>query len=184
MSVETAVSEARAIVADTPIQQQVSFETYVRREAGALTVFAYAITGNRDDALDAVQDALAGAYPKWHRIAGDRDPGSYIRRSIVNSQLNRWRSRRKLVALGDTDRASSAPEPGMLLAGQDWTVRTLAELPWRQRAAVALRILEDRDFADIARVCKCSEATARSLVSRGLARLRQLLSETNQRNLP
>ncbi|MDR1767306.1 MAG: hypothetical protein LBR32_02555 [Propionibacteriaceae bacterium] len=36
-----------------------------------------------------------------------------------------------------------------------------------------LRVFEDRDFAEIGRICGCSEATARSRVHRGLAALRQ-----------
>jgi RNA polymerase sigma factor (sigma-70 family) len=51
------------------------------------------------------------------------------------------------------------------------------ELPAEQQHAVRARIVEERDYADIAKDLRCSEAVVRKRVSRGLARLRDQLGE-------
>ncbi|HQO36632.1 MAG TPA: RNA polymerase sigma factor, partial [bacterium] len=52
----------------------------------------------------------------------------------------------------------------------------IADLPKQQAEAVLLRAFEEQSFESIGRALGCSEATARSHVSKGLARLRTLLS--------
>ena len=58
-------------------------------------------------------------------------------------------------------------------------VATLAldALPADQREAVRARILDERDYADIARTTRTSEAVVRKRVSRGLAGLRARVKE-------
>jgi RNA polymerase sigma-70 factor (ECF subfamily) len=48
----------------------------------------------------------------------------------------------------------------------------LADLPAGERAAVSARVIEERDYGEIARSLGCSEMVVRKRVSRGLARLR------------
>lgn len=147
------------------------FDRFVAEHALALQHFAYLVTGDAEDARDAVQDALLGAFRVWPRITADRDPGAYIRRSIVNANVSRWRKRRREVVVDEVRGAS--------VAGADQVVDSvylgalLERLPGRQRAAVVLRYFEDREFADIGEVLGCSAATARSLVHRALSQLRQ-----------
>lgn len=50
---------------------------------------------------------------------------------------------------------------------------TLASLPHEQRDAVWARIVDERDYPDIAADLQCSETVVRKRVSRGLAALRQ-----------
>jgi RNA polymerase sigma factor (sigma-70 family) len=56
--------------------------------------------------------------------------------------------------------------------------RVLGIVPPRQRAAIALRYLEDRPFKEVAELLGCREATARSLVKRGLDAIR-MAEQTN-----
>ena len=51
--------------------------------------------------------------------------------------------------------------------------RALLGLPAKQRAAIVLRYYEDLPESQIADLLRCRPATVRSLVSRGLAALRQ-----------
>ena len=52
----------------------------------------------------------------------------------------------------------------------------LIDLPPRDRTAVVSRVLEGRDYADVADLLDCSEANARQLVSRGIRRVRASLA--------
>jgi RNA polymerase sigma factor (sigma-70 family) len=57
----------------------------------------------------------------------------------------------------------------------DETWRQLAKLPDRQRAALVMRFYEDLPEDEIARALDCRPATVRSLVHRGLARMKEIL---------
>ncbi len=52
----------------------------------------------------------------------------------------------------------------------------LAELPPEQRAAVQARVVEEREYAEIAQALQCSEAVVRQRVSRGLRAMRTRLA--------
>ncbi len=60
--------------------------------------------------------------------------------------------------------------PDVALRDEMW--RALQLLPQRQRAAIVLRFYEDLSEAATAEVLHCPVGTVKSLVSRGLARLR------------
>jgi RNA polymerase sigma-70 factor, ECF subfamily len=55
--------------------------------------------------------------------------------------------------------------------------QVLAELPDRHREAVRMRVVEGREYADIARALRCSDTTARKWVSLGLGTLRQQMGD-------
>jgi len=67
------------------------FDEWVAQRGAALLRFAYLLTRDRARAEEAVQDALIAAYSRWTRICRDRDPEAYVRRSIVNADISRWR---------------------------------------------------------------------------------------------
>jgi RNA polymerase sigma factor (sigma-70 family) len=75
-----------------------------------------------------------------------------------------------------------APGPGveeLVVRGhaeREWN-ELLGRLPERQRLAVLLRHVEGLPIGDVAEVLGCPEGTAKSHVSRGLTRLRALLTE-------
>ena len=60
-------------------------------------------------------------------------------------------------------------------------VSLVEALPSDERAAVRARIVDERDYADIAAELECSESVVRKRVSRGLARVRQQLSTEGKR---
>jgi RNA polymerase sigma-70 factor (ECF subfamily) len=61
--------------------------------------------------------------------------------------------------------------------GDEHALRLLASLPPDQREAVHARVLEEREYVEIARELACSESVVRKRVSRGLATLRRLMKE-------
>ena len=67
------------------------FDEWVAARGPGLLRLAYVLTGNRADAEDAVQDALARALPRWERIRAVGDPDAYVRRMVVNAHTSWWR---------------------------------------------------------------------------------------------
>jgi RNA polymerase sigma factor (sigma-70 family) len=63
-----------------------------------------------------------------------------------------------------------------LTEGEEQATVALARLPREQQHAIHARVLEDRDYAEIAGELLCSEAVVRQRVSRGLRTLRARLA--------
>ncbi len=155
-----------------------SFEQYVATRSAALLRFAYLVTRNREDAHDAVQDALTGLFPRWRQVAARGQVDAYVRRSVVNAHVSRWRTVRRLVPAAEPASLRAAPtaqDPAARVADIDEALRLCGTLPPVQRAAVVLRFYEDRSFAEIGQILGCAEATARSHVHRALVSLRAQL---------
>lgn len=160
-----------------------SFESFVRGHRERLLRLAVLITRNWPDANDAVQDALAGLYPRWPTLPDGSRLEAYARRSVVNACLDVLR-RRRSIPVADPSLLRLAPvepDPAQGITNADAAWRLCAALPPVQRAAVVLRFYQDLSFAEIAAVLGCREATARSHVHRALAALRERLPEGEPR---
>jgi RNA polymerase sigma factor (sigma-70 family) len=57
-------------------------------------------------------------------------------------------------------------------------VQALSKLPGAERAAVEGRVVEERDYAELAREIGCSASVVRQRVSRGLRRIKAAVEET------
>ena len=154
------------------------FRSYVVARSPALLRTAYLLTGDRADAEDLLQTALAKTYLAWERIREREALDGYVRRVMVNTQTSWWRRRR--VDEYATSDLPDRPGPGgdvtdaftdaVALHDALWTA--LAGLPKRQRAMVVLRYYEDLSEAETAAVMGVSVGTVKSTTSRALAKLR------------
>ena len=157
------------------------FDAWATERSRSLLIFATAVTGDREAARDAVQDALVAVYLRWRRLIVGGEPDAYARRIIVNRHISWWRRlgrRERLTGVRCRpccDHRAGPGGDGRHRPGR----RLLAGLPARQRAAVALRFYDDLAFAEIATVLECTESTARSYVHRALERLRTQLREND-----
>ena len=143
----------------------------------ALLRTAYLLTGQRADAEDLLQTALAKTYLAWDRIREREALDGYVRRVMVNTQTSFWRRRRvDERPTGDLpERRSRTPRRGGDLHDALWAA--LATLPRKQRAAVVLRYYEDLSEAETADVLGVSVGTVKSSTSRALASLRARTDE-------
>ncbi len=158
------------------------FTAYVSARSPALLRTAYLLTGNERDAEDLLQTALLKTLRHWRRIRAHESLDGFVRTVMVNER-RAWLRRK---ASTETP-VATLPEPaGRGEYGQvddlDRLHRALRMLPRRQRAAVVLRFYEDLSEADTAAALDCSVGTVKSLTSRGAARLRQLLLDSDRRD--
>lgn len=159
--------EVARVPDDVAVDRPDDFGEWVASRSASLQRFAYLVTGSSADAPDLVQEALLGALPRWESLARRGTAEAYVRRSIVNASVSRWRSTRRLVSVAD----HSGLEPlvgdhAEATTDSDAAWRLCLELPPNQRAAVVLRFYEDLSYAQIGLILDCTESTARSHVHR------------------
>lgn len=151
--------------------------------------------GQRDDALDLVQDAMLGfarAYaghpvaewpPLFHRVLETRIL-DFHRRTKVRRRWRVWLGRAHEAEDGADPLAQVADpaEPGPWQRLADGQTRgavdhALASLPTRQREAFLLRVWEGLDVAQTAAAMGCGEGSVKTHLSRALGALRTKLED-------
>ena len=146
------------------------FREFVQSRSDKLVHFAFWLTGNWEDAKDAVQESLAKACLTWERI---EKPDAYVHRLVVNSVRRGYRARRREVLVADPPEVD-LPDPGLeAVTARAELVGALRRLPRKQRAVVVLRCCLDLPVADVALMLHCSAGTVKSQLSKGLAKLSQ-----------
>ena len=139
---------------------------------------------NRDDSLDAVQDAMMKMLAYGDRPAGEWTP-LFLRSRIVDVQRRRTFRLRWLVPAPERDDialdwADDAPDPARAFDGREAYGKladALATLPRRQREAFSLRVLEELDVATTARAMGCSEGAVKTHLSRAREALQRQLED-------
>lgn len=151
------------------------FEDFAREHWSTLMSIGVAVSGSRAEAEDLVQTALTNAFVRWPRIRREQAL-AYLRRSILNANVSRWRRHR-----GESPHAA-VPEPtfasSVVATAMDGVddrqtlLPSLRRLPAGQRAVLVLRYLCDLPDDEIAETLGISPGTVRSQAFRGLAALR------------
>jgi len=151
---------------------ELGFREYVVSRGRSLLRTAYLLTGNLADAEDLLQAALAKTYVAWDRIEDRGSLDGYVRRAMVNTHISWWRQRRLEEFPTDQIPDQVVADPAGSSDLQDSLRRAISRLPQRMRAAVVLRFYEDMTEAEVADALGVSLGTAKSTVSRAVAKLR------------
>ena len=149
------------------------FAQFVRANTPALTRTAYLLCGDAHAAEELVQETLVRLYPKWQLVAAAEAPLAYVRRSLANQFVNQTRRPwRREVTVDVLPEAPDPRDPAGQLDDREELWAMLGSLPARQRAALVLRYFHDLPDEEIGAALGCQLGTVRSLISRGLAALR------------
>ena len=137
---------------------------------------AYLLLGDRAEAEDLVQTALAKTYASWGRVRDLGAASGYARTTLINTasswfRKKSWRNERP------TDLLPEAAVVGHDPSDRPAVLQALAQLPLRQRAVIVLRFYEDLSVAQTASALGVAEGTVKSQTSDALARLRTLLGD-------
>lgn len=162
-----------------------AFAELVRRHRDRLWAVALRTLGDREEAADAVQDALVSAYRAAHTFRGQSAVTTWLHRITVNACLDRARkaASRKTSPVDDTERLEQLLEPhesASAPAERDDLHRQLLEalgtLPRDQRAALVLVDMQGYPVAEAAKILDVPTGTVKSRCARGRARLLPLLN--------
>jgi RNA polymerase sigma-70 factor, ECF subfamily len=171
-------AEDRALLAAHVAGDPDAFGELVRRHRDRLWAVALRTTGDREDAADALQEALVSAYRAAASYRGEAAVTTWLHRIVVNACLDalRRRTARRSVPLSDED--VRLADPTDVLGDRETSLvvaQALDTLPPDQRAAIVLVDLQGHSVDEAARILDCATGTVKSRCSRGRARLAPLL---------
>jgi RNA polymerase sigma-70 factor (ECF subfamily) len=159
-----------------------AFAALVRRHRDRLWAVALRTLGDREEAADAVQDALISAFRAADRFRGDSAVTTWLHRIVVNACLDRVRraQARPTTELPDVDIAAPEIDTDTAL---DVTA-ALGQLPADQRIALVLVDMQGLPVADVADMLGVPIGTVKSRCARGRARLAVMLGYLRNPDAP
>ncbi len=165
---EAAVAEARRVE---------TFEDFFHANYERLLRAMYLATGNRHEAEDLAQDAMARVLERWDRVATTEDPVGYVFRVALNRQ--RSLLRRLAIAVRKTPRpdVDRQLEPMSAVDDRDAIRRALNSLPASQRDTLILCDWLDMSDEEAAHALGISRGAARTRLHRARAAMRERLEE-------
>lgn len=157
-----------------PDRRLAELEALYRKRHAHFVRVARAITGDRERALEAVQEAFAEAVRTRRSFRGDGALEAWVWRAVVNAA--RKALRRPLVEV------VTGPEPHAELAapsGSHELAPVISALPERQRLVVFLRYYADLDYRTIAEVLDIELGTVSATLSAAHTIVRRALQEVS-----
>jgi RNA polymerase sigma-70 factor, ECF subfamily len=166
-------SDAELLAAHVAGDRHAFAELFLRHQR-QLHRLARLTTRSREDAEDALQDAMLSA----HRGAGsfryDAAVGSWLHRIVVNACLDRLR-RAKAYRTVPLEDVHPVPDRTAAVDTAIGVQHALMRLPVEQRAAVVAVDMQGYSIADTAALLGIPEGTVKSRCARARVRLAQLL---------
>jgi RNA polymerase sigma-70 factor (ECF subfamily) len=169
-----------ALMARVAAGDRAAFRTLADRHAGRTIALAARILGNPAEAEDVAQDAMLRVWinaPRWQPLAKFR---TWLTRITVNLCLDRRRRAPWLALEAAGDVADPAPGPDAQRETDDTERRiaaAIAQLPPRQRAAIALSYSEGLSNPQTADILDSTVSAVETLLSRAKDNLRRALGD-------
>jgi RNA polymerase sigma-70 factor (ECF subfamily) len=170
-----------------------AFGVLFGRHRDRLWAVAVRTLGDREEAADAVQDAVIAAFQRADRFRGDSAVTTWLHKIVVNAALDRMRRRaaRPAAACQDENALDALANAGRPAADRSGSIDTaidvraaLRQLVPEQQAALVLVDMLGYPVADAARVLGVSQGTVKSRAARGRARLLPRLAHLRPAAVP
>ena len=145
----------------------------IRTQSRALFAIAYGILQNREEAEDAVQDALVKAWKSRWRVRDPEKFPAWLCMIARHRARDVFRKRRPVPLPVEIESVVLDPSDPSALDQQLHSA--LAALPELHRAAISLRYFEEMDYATIENRLGLTNGSLRGILGRALASMRKQL---------
>src|ERR671932_1146330 len=153
-----------------------SFERLSRRHVRDVYHYALAVLRNPADAEDVTQTTFMNAYRAFARGERPQTPQNWliaIAHNVCRQRFRQLQRRPSELPLEEEDAAQIVPDDDAPTAED--IRRALSHLAFNQRAALVMRELEGRSYAEIAEVLNLSTSAVETLIFRARRALREQL---------
>lgn len=161
-----------------------AFEQLFYRHHRQLYRLAVMTSRNRDDAADALQDALLSAHRTAASFRQDAAVSSWLYRIVVNACLDRLRRNRSHLLTELFDDADAVGDHAPRVDTAIMVEHALMRLPVEQRATVVAVDMQGYSVAETAQMLGIAEGTVKSRCARGRAKLAEALGYFDRSDVP
>ena len=136
------------------------------------------LTGDRELFTEAMQYTLLGMWQHIEKLNG-RKAGAYIYRIVLTANSKAWRDRIGKNGQFARSKIGLEKDPVEKIGRAELAVKVrkaISRLPAKQAKAIVMRYFEQQDYENIAGQLRCSQAGARSNVSKAIATLKTKLA--------
>ena len=154
------------------------FEQVRATYAGFLTSVLWKLTGDRELFTEAMQYSLLGMWQHVEKLDGPK-AGAYIYRIALTANSAAWRNRIGRDGQISRNQVSIEKSPEENVGSSELAAKVrqaVAQLPARQSKAIVMRYFEQKDYHAVAEKLNCTQAGARSHVSKAIATLKSKLA--------
>lgn len=149
---------------------------YIRENQTYFYRLAYQYVGDRDLAMDLVQDAIVKALQHWESLREPEAMRSWFYRILVRECLSFLRQNRRVIYLAEPPEAAGESGEGAL-EDRDALRQAMDALPPKVKTVVMLRFYEEMQLSEIAEITGANLSTVKSRLYKGLKKLRESLQE-------
>src|SRR5712692_6177464 len=150
-----------------------AFENLYRRYVEDVYHYALALLRNPADAEDVTQTTFRNAYRAWQRGIEIDKPHNWLIKIAHNGARTKYASAsRRVKEVPLEDHVEQLALPAADRPDVTAVLRALGRLPFNQRAALVMRELEGRTYAEIADTIGVSVSAVETLIFRGRKSLR------------
>lgn len=172
----------RELVSKAKAGDRKAFDDLVRNNRDNMFALIYRMTGDRETALDLMQDTFFTAFKELSRFREDANFSSWLYRVASNKTLNYLKRRKILSFLPLSRLQGSEPTVEMESAMERSEIsaallKRVEELPPKQKLIFNLRYYQELSFVEIARILKKSESTVKTNYQKAIEKLRLGLKE-------
>jgi len=149
---------------------------------GLLASVLWKLTGDRELFTEALQYALLEMWRHVEKL-NSKKAAAYIYRIALTANSRAWRNRIGKDGQISQDQISTDKDPSEKISTTESAAklrRAIAQLPTKQARAIVMRYLQQQGYEAIAEKLNCSQAGARSNVSKALATLKAKLAALAQ----
>lgn len=152
--------------------QALDFDDFYRGSYPKVFTAAFAVSGERASALDAVQEAFERAFMRWPRLSREPWAEGWVMTTAMNLVKRKARKGAR------EDLVPSVLEPSSPVAADSERVdlvTAVKRLPFRQRQATILYYLGDVPLAGVAELMNLSEGAVKAHLAHARKSLRRSL---------
>jgi RNA polymerase sigma-70 factor (ECF subfamily) len=153
-------------------QFDAAYETFYSEHVAEVYQYALAVLGNPADAEDVTQQTFLNAYRAFQRGERPRKAHNWLIKIAHNVCRMRWRQASRRPQEVPLDNVAEPVALDDEKPSLDEVLGALARLPFNQRAAIVMREVEDRSYAEIADVLETTVPAVEALIFRARTTLR------------
>jgi RNA polymerase sigma-70 factor (ECF subfamily) len=174
--------DERELVARAKAGDRRAFDELTRMYKDKMFALTYRMCGDRETALDLLQDTFLSAFKSIRNFRGEAGFSSWLYRIASNKAINYLRRKKLLsfTSLGE----NPANEPSYIMDDtvqnkelNQAMVQAVESLPPKQKLIFNLRFYEQMQFAEIAGIMKRSQSTVKTSYQKAIEKLRKKLGD-------